>query len=40
VLRHEFALADYDRHAQIYTKEALLEPAEPHVVVKDDGGRA
>jgi NADH-quinone oxidoreductase subunit I len=38
VLRHEFALADYDRHAQIYTKEMLLEPAKPHVVVKDDGG--
>ena len=40
VLRHEFALADYDRSAQIYTKEMLLEPAKPHVVVKDDGGQA
>ena len=40
VLRHEFALAGYDRNGQIYTKEMLLEPARPHVVVKDDGGRA
>ena len=40
VLQHEFALADYDRGAQIFTKEMLLEPAQPHVVVRDDGGRA
>ena len=40
VLRHEFALADYDRNAQVYTKEILLEPAQPHVVIKDDGGQA
>jgi len=40
VLRHEFALADADRNAQIYTKEMLLQPATPHVVVKDDGGQA
>jgi NADH-quinone oxidoreductase subunit I len=40
VLRHEFALADYDRTDQIYTKEMLLEPAQPHVIVRDVGGQA
>lgn len=40
VLRHEFALADYDRTDQIFTKEMLLEPAQPHVVVRDDKGGA
>jgi NADH-quinone oxidoreductase subunit I len=40
VLQHEFALADCDRNNQIYTKEMLLAAANPHVVVKDDGGRA
>lgn len=36
VLGHEFALADYGRGALIYSKERLLEPAIPHVIVKQD----
>lgn len=34
VMGHEFALADYGRREMIYTKEMLLVPAQPHVIVK------
>jgi NADH-quinone oxidoreductase subunit I len=37
ILQHEFALAEYSRWDTIYTKEQLLEPPHPHVVVRDDG---
>jgi len=36
VLRHEFALADYGRAELIYSKEMLLQPATPHVIVRQD----
>jgi len=32
-LKHEFALADYDRGSLIYDKVRLLQPASPHVIV-------
>jgi ferredoxin len=40
VLRREFALADYSRKSLIYTQDRLLEPAKPHVIVRDDQGDA
>lgn len=36
VLGHEFALADYGRSELVYSKERLLTPASPHVIVKQD----
>lgn len=36
VLKHEFALGDYSRPALIYTKERLLQPATPHVIIRQD----
>jgi NADH-quinone oxidoreductase subunit I len=36
VLGHEFALADYGRDELIYPKEMLLQPASPHVIVRQD----
>lgn len=36
VLKHEFALADYERGDFIYNKQRLLEPAKPHVIVLED----
>ena len=36
-LRHEFALADYQRDDLVYTKERLLTPATPHVIVLEEG---
>lgn len=36
VLKHEFCLADTARGSFIYTKEQLLRPASPHVVVLED----
>jgi len=36
VLGHEFALADYGRDALLFSKERLLQPATPHVIVKQD----
>jgi NADH-quinone oxidoreductase subunit I len=36
VLKHEFCLADTTRGSFIYTKERLLQPASPHVVVLED----
>lgn len=35
-LKHEFALADYERDDFIYTKEMLLKPASPHVVLLEE----
>ncbi len=35
-LRHEFALADYQRDDLAYTKERLLTPATPHVILLED----
>jgi NADH-quinone oxidoreductase subunit I len=32
-LRHEFALADYNRGSLVYDKARLLQPASPHVIV-------
>ena len=32
-LRHEFALADYERGSLVYDKAGLLQPASPHVIV-------
>jgi len=32
-LKHEFALADYQRDDLVYIKERLLTPATPHVIV-------
>jgi len=32
-LRHEFALADYGRDDLVYTKDQLLIPATPHVIL-------
>ena len=32
-LKHEFALADYDRGSLIYDKARLLLPASPHIIV-------
>jgi NADH-quinone oxidoreductase subunit I len=37
VLKREFALAEYNRWDTIYTKEQLLEPPKPNVVIRDDG---
>lgn len=34
VMGHEFALSDYGRRELVYSKEQLLEPAHPHVIVK------
>ncbi len=39
VLRREFALADYSRESLIYTQDRLLEPAEPHAIIQDDGAQ-
>jgi NADH-quinone oxidoreductase subunit I len=36
VLGHEFALADYGRRELILSKEQLLRPATPNVIVKQD----
>lgn len=36
VLGHEFALADYGRDELLYSKERLLAPATPHVIVRQD----
>jgi len=36
VLKHEFALADLSRESFIYSKERLLQPASPHVIVLED----
>jgi len=36
VMGHEFALGDYSRGILIYSKERLLQPATPHVIVKQD----
>ena len=33
-LKHEFALADYQRDDLVYVKERLLTPATPHVIVQ------
>jgi NADH-quinone oxidoreductase subunit I len=33
-LRYEFALSDYQRDDLVYTKERLLTPATPHVIVR------
>jgi NADH-quinone oxidoreductase subunit I len=35
-LKHEFALADYQRDDLVYVKEQLLTPATPHVIVLED----
>jgi NADH-quinone oxidoreductase subunit I len=35
-LRYEFALSDYQRDDLVYTKERLLTPATPHVIVLED----
>ncbi len=35
-LKHEFALADYERRDFIYDKQRLLEAASPHVIVLED----
>jgi NADH-quinone oxidoreductase subunit I len=35
-LRHEFALSDYERDDLLYTKERLLNPATPHVIVLEE----
>jgi NADH-quinone oxidoreductase subunit I len=37
ILQHDFNLAEYNRWDAIYTKEQLLEPPRPNVVVRDDG---
>ena len=36
VLGHEFAMADYGRGELLFSKERLLQPATPHVIVKQD----
>ncbi len=36
VLGHEFALANYDRHDFVLTKETLLNPGEPNVVIRPE----
>jgi NADH-quinone oxidoreductase subunit I len=36
VLGNEFALSQYTRDDELYRKERLLEPATPHVIVKQD----
>ena len=36
VLKHDFCLADATRESFVYTKERLLKPASPHVVVLED----
>jgi NADH-quinone oxidoreductase subunit I len=35
-LKHEFALADYQRGDFIYDKQRLLEPASPHVIILEE----
>ena len=35
-LKYEFALADYQRDDLVYSKERLLTPAIPHVIVLED----
>ena len=35
-LMHEFALTDYQRDDLVYTKERLLTPATPHVILLED----
>jgi NADH-quinone oxidoreductase subunit I len=37
VMRREFALASFSRESQIYTQDRLLEPANPHAIILDDG---
>ena len=37
VLRREFALANYSRESLILTQDQLLEPAQPHAILLDDG---
>jgi NADH-quinone oxidoreductase subunit I len=37
VMRREFALADYSRGSLLYTQDRLLQPASPHVIIRDDG---
>jgi NADH-quinone oxidoreductase subunit I len=36
VLGHEFALADYNRRDLILTKEQLLNPGEPNVIIRPE----
>ena len=36
VLGHEFALADYERRDFILTKEELLNPTEPNVIIRPE----
>ena len=36
VLKHDFCLADRSRASMIYTKEHLLQPASPNVIVLED----
>ncbi len=36
VLGHEFAMADFDRRDFVLTKEALLNPGEPNVVIRPE----
>jgi hypothetical protein len=36
VLGHEFAMADYNRRDFILTKEVLLNPGEPNVVIRPE----
>ena len=36
VLGHDYELADYGRHELVYSKERLLAPASPNVIVKQD----
>jgi NADH-quinone oxidoreductase subunit I len=36
-LRYEFALSDYQRDDLVYTKDRLLTPATPHVILLEDG---
>ncbi|OUC06425.1 NADH-quinone oxidoreductase subunit I, partial [Litorilinea aerophila] len=36
VLGHEFAMANYSRRDLILTKEQLLNPPEPHVIIRPE----
>ena len=36
VLGHEFAMADFNRRDFILTKETLLNPGTPHVVIRPE----
>lgn len=36
VLKHDFSLADHSRGSFIYTKERLLQPTKPNVIVLED----